>query len=177
MPQPRSLLLCEGRSDEDFFRMLQHARSELQHIELKPMDDEGSGGWSKMPQRLSALDSRGNIRNYETIILMTDGNGDPAERFIEIKRKIEQKNVFNAPAAAWTKSTRKNGLPHVYIAMLPAKDTAGCLETLLVQAIEGASPSLTPAAPGTRSTRPATPLPGSTMSFNPPGLPHPVTPP
>lgn len=135
------LIICEGRSDQAFFRELIRRRGLAQFDVFNPQDLNGTGpgkdGYKAFLEGLSVrLASPSPL--VRGILLVADNDLDPAVAFANIQRQIrEAVGGYGVPANPLevARSTAVPGMPPTVVLMLPWTGERGALESLLLGAI------------------------------------------
>ena len=136
--EPR-LLICEGRTDVQFFRslLLKRGINGFQ-VDFPKIDEDPSGGVDKFGQHLRNIALQEDfIAVVTTVILVSDN--DDGDAFNRVGRQITLAGytVPNSPGEIVATRNR----PRLGVLMLPAVPP-GCLETLCQQAAQNKWPTL-----------------------------------
>jgi hypothetical protein len=131
MPDP-ALILYEGEEDKAFLKAL------LAHSGLTDSFSihnycQGKEAFGAI---LAGLVAARGIKARKAVILVVDNDGNPLESFQNIRTQIESAG-FNVPASP-RDLTNTDNLPAISVLMLPWDTDAGCLETLLLSAVNPA---------------------------------------
>ncbi len=131
MPTP-TLILYEGVEDRAFLEIL------LAHSGLTDSFafSDNCRGKDAFGGILTGLVAARGIRDRKAVIIVGDNDGNPQESFQNIRSQIESAG-FNVPPNP-RELTNTDNLPPISVLMLPWDDDAGCLETLLLSAVNPA---------------------------------------
>jgi hypothetical protein len=142
------VMLCEGKSDNEFFKKLLASRRLPDFSfpfppEGDPRDLHGLGGYLPMLQRLEsyltfdpALKDR-----LKGILIVVDARDKPHETLREVRGQIRKAGHFGIPDAAFQIQGSDTGYPPIEILLMPGVDRPGALETLLVEALSQMYPT------------------------------------
>lgn len=128
----RSLLLCEGPDDREFFNLLIQTRG-LQRFRVKHNGTKHdlAGGNTKFRSGLEAYyELPGGLKKFDKVLIVSDNDDDPQASFELVRGQAERFFGFapNAPGQVM------NGPPIVMIQMIPENGKTGDLETLCIEA-------------------------------------------
>lgn len=136
------LVLCEGDGDRAFVRHLAEARG-IAGIEVDQPPRDEPAGKNTFGHRLKALAVKSGIEAaYRRLLIMADSDDDPAGRFAELRRAMEDGGFV--PPACPREPKDQNGLPPVEVLMVPVDGTTGNLESLCYEAAVHRRPELGP---------------------------------
>ena len=96
----------------------------------------GTGAFTRM---LTGLRTGSDIKERKAILIVSDNDGDPDGKFEAIRAQIVEAG-WNAPETPRAVAAQ-DGMPSIYILMLPWDDDQGCLETLCLVAATNANPA------------------------------------
>lgn len=143
----RRAILCEGSSDEAFFRSL-IAKHNLPPFSIRHTGDgdkNDRGGIDKFEQLLLGIPTWEGFGDLTDIVVVADNDATPTENFKKVQKQIraahygvlEQKYIVpNSPFS------RVAGTPGMAVAMLPTANVVGKLETLCLKAAQDAAPAV-----------------------------------
>jgi hypothetical protein len=140
------LLVCEGSSDEAFFRALIAARN-LPVFSIKVTSDSGGpGGNTGFEGFLRGVPAWPNFYGLQHIVLAADNDTNPVASFTSIQNQITSANPSATPPVAYglpaqPEVTVPGNPATMTVLMLPAAGIRGNLETLCLQAITHAFPA------------------------------------
>jgi hypothetical protein len=143
MPSAEPVLLCEGHTDDAFFRHLASVRGlQKPHIisreAKKPPAGEGA-----FSLRLKGVVAETGIQARPSILLVADNDATPSEKFEAVVRQIREANKlpevskigqFGIPNQPRTLAPSTGNLPPLAILMMPWDNKIGCLDTLCLEA-------------------------------------------
>lgn len=132
--KPR-VIVCEGKADVAFF---EHLLAERQLPEFQVLPANGN---SRYEDLLTALSAAPGFNNLSGILLIGDNDLNPAAAFQNIRTQILTAGGYGAPNAPRVPA-RAAPFPAVVVLMVPWDGTAGCLETLLLEAVSNTKPEL-----------------------------------
>jgi hypothetical protein len=121
------LLVCEGPKDQLFFQHFIHVRG------LPRFHIIAANGKDRFGQAIEAyqIRPRTNYPSIGNILIVADNDDDPADRFENVRRQIEDIYPGTAPDAPLKRSKKS---PYCTVLMLPWTDEPGTLESLLREA-------------------------------------------
>ena len=135
------LILCEGRSDEAFFRALIGHRG-LTEFGIRNGMDSGpnsGGGISQFGPLLTAMRTWKTFDIVTDILIVADNDLDPDENFNKVRTQIEATGQYAIPNAPLVK---ESGTPTIQVMMIPGTKKQGNLESLCVEAAIDAHPDI-----------------------------------
>ena len=125
-----TILVVEGRDAFGFFLGLLTELGLHQRIEIR-----NAGGVNDWPDYLLALTGVSGFNHVTSMGLVRDSETAPRTAFADVRRAL--KNAGLPIPAAPGQGTPAPPHPHISIALLPDANTAGMLETLCWQALQG----------------------------------------
>lgn len=125
---PISLILTEGEADDVFVRELIRTRS-LADLEVVSAGKAESYGWTGFQKRLEGLKLRRGLQSNRAIVIITDSDDRPEQRFAEIVAQIRAAGGYGIPANPCSLSTATQ-YPPISILLVPWGNQAGCLDSL-----------------------------------------------
>ena len=141
------ILLCEGHADKAFLQALLDSDAQLANrFDIPfPIDeadwspgDPRFGGWQAFDKMLHAIRADRVAWNaLKGILIVADSGDTPQKRFKEICGVINSVGGVNVPTQPLVAAQGVANCPPIAVMMLPGDNTAGALETLLVQAVTG----------------------------------------
>ncbi len=138
LTQPR-VLICEGSSDQAFFRELINQRQLPSFDVFKPEDLAGAGpGKDGYRAFLEGITVQLASANVSVVLLAADNDLDPAASFENIQRQLrEAVGGYGVPLAPLqvARSAAMPPLPPVIILMLPWVGENGALESILLDSV------------------------------------------
>lgn len=135
------LILCEGRSDEAFFRALIRHRG-LPEFGIRNGMDSGpnsGGGISQFGPLLKAMRTWNTFDIVTDILIVADNDLDPDENFNRVRTQIEAAGHYAIPSAPLIK---ESGTPTIQVMMIPGTKKQGNLESLCIEAAIDAHPDI-----------------------------------
>lgn len=141
--------MCEGLSDEAFFRALIAARPlpEFAIHHTGESNAEGAGGISRFGDLLKAIPSWNGFYELTDIILVADNDLTPQENFDNLCDQISSVDPYGVPPQQYPVPSRPletvAGSPNITVLMVPSEDEPGILETLCLTAAVAAAPDIT----------------------------------
>ena len=143
------LIICEGPSDEAFFRALIAARP-LPEFCIRHTGEsnvEGSGGISRFGDLLKSIPSWNGFYQLTDIILVADNDLTPQENFDNVCEQISSVGPYGVPPQQYPVPSRPlktiAGLHNITVLMVPSENEPGVLETLCLTAAVAAAPDIT----------------------------------
>jgi hypothetical protein len=131
------VVLGEGDRDKAFVDYLCRNRN------IAGLTFDFAGGNAGFSQRLLAMSAVSGFAQCKAILLMSDNDESPDDSFEAIRDQLRQ-TIFPLPAHP-LEMTHKQGMPSLAVLMLPypqqGPDSRGCLETLLIPAMQAANPT------------------------------------
>ncbi len=147
--KPPRAILCEGPSDEAFFRALIDAKSlpEFSIRNCADADETGKGGIDKFGKLLEAIPGFGSFYDLRDILIVADGDTNPQGNFERVVRQITQAAPEATPNPAYgvprQHLEKAAGSPaSIAVMILPWIDTPGNLESLCLKSAVAASPTM-----------------------------------
>ena len=121
------LLVCEGLKDQLFFQHFIHVRG------LPRFHIIAANGNDRLGEAIEAyqIQPKSNYPSIGNILIVADNDDDPAKRFRNVCRQIDNVYPGTAPDAPLKKSKKT---PYCTVLMLPWKDEPGTLESILQDA-------------------------------------------
>jgi hypothetical protein len=138
-----TLILCEGKGDEQFLKHLLEARNvtgfQIAYPEARK-DAEGNviaGGYGRGSfwYELDALKLVRGFESLRNIVIVTDSDNDPATAFHEVQEQVARAEGYDVPAALMQPSNRRQDNPPVIVKTIPGENEPGNLETLILHAV------------------------------------------
>jgi hypothetical protein len=129
------VVVCEGPSDCGLINALvrHHLLDGIQAI----CPEEQSGGFTQLPNLLTALSQQPRWRTMRGFFLVVDANGNIPQRLSDVSAFLTPHNLqVTSPFVV------ENGSPARAVYLLPGPNKTGCLEHLLLDAIQGRDPNL-----------------------------------
>jgi hypothetical protein len=126
-PDGQFLIVCEGQSDEAFFRHLIQKRNLPQFKVVYPMHQQ-DGGWRGFAPRLRALKTEPGFDELRGILVAADNDDNPTSSFRNVCDQLRAAGypVPERPLQA----IRAPEYPALAVMMLPWADQGGKLESL-----------------------------------------------
>jgi hypothetical protein len=126
------VILCEGASDAAFLRHLIEARGLPNFYVTYPTHDDPlkPGGRDGFTERLKALRLIRGFEQVTDVLVVSDNDDSPTDKFQAVTELIEAAPGYSAPRTPRVAAGRA---PRVTIFMLPTDDTPGQLETLCLE--------------------------------------------
>lgn len=147
--KPPRAILCEGPSDEAFFRALIEAKGlpEFSIRNCADADETGKGGIDKFGKLLEAIPGFGNFYDLRDILIVADGDTNPQDNFERVVRQIAQATPEATPKPSYgvprQHLEKASGSPaSIAVMILPWIDTPGNLEGLCLKSATTASPAM-----------------------------------
>lgn len=145
---PRAIL-CEGPSDEAFFRALISARGlpEFSIRNCADADEAGKGGIDKFGKLLESIPGFGSFYDLKEILIIADGDTDPRRNFDRVARQIAQAAPEASPTPSYGVPSqhleRAIGSPaNIAVMIVPWIDDPGNLESLCLRSAIAAAPAV-----------------------------------
>ena len=133
------LVICEGPSDCGLINaLIRHHGFGKIHCLCPGERNIGPSGFAAIPQLLGALQTDSRWPDLAGLFLVVDANGDPAGRALEAVKIFQQ---IDLPIPA-TFTLHSEGSPSRAAYLVPGQGKTGCLEDLLLDAIQNAAPQL-----------------------------------
>jgi len=139
-PLGRTIVVCEGASDDAFVRHLIDRRKLGAITVVYPEAPEPGGrqGFGSVLRTLRTL------RGFETvtgIIILSDNDADPTGSFSEVQEQIRTADRYGVPSKPeeWTTG---RGTPPIAVYMLPRANVEGDLEQLCLTAARDQWPNI-----------------------------------
>jgi Protein of unknown function (DUF3226) len=133
------LIVGEGKGDASFFKHLCSARA------IDIFQIECADGVGKLPAYLSGLSSRTGFGRLKALLVVRDNDDTPAESFREVAKQLK-KAKLPVPQEPLRVKRNKPEEVGVTVMMIPftaaSGPTRGCLESLLLPAIEEHRPDV-----------------------------------
>jgi len=131
------VIVCEGPSDCNFVKALVE-RDLLAGIQaICPAEQNEAGGFFAIPKLLLGISASSGWPAVTGLALIVDANGNPEKRFSEAANMLASVNVsVTRPFQV------EGGHPAGGIFLMPGPGRTGCLEDLLLGAIEKENPEL-----------------------------------
>jgi Protein of unknown function (DUF3226) len=135
------LILCEGPSDEAFFRALLKEKSlpECCIRNTGEIDDTGRGGIDKFEPILIGMRSWVGFPDLTDILIIADNDLTPDANFGKVKEQLVRAGSYAIPDAPLE---RRGSNPSVMILMIPWTGQNGNLESFCLPAAMAASPNI-----------------------------------
>jgi len=130
------LILCEGESDNAFFRKLMFRRAIGGFQVVEPA--KGNTGFGS---RLQSIRANRDFGKLKAIIIVSDNDNDLGGSFRAVAQQIHDAGGYGVPRKRKTPK-RSPDHPAVAIYMLPSANRKGCLETLITESILSARPNV-----------------------------------
>jgi hypothetical protein len=141
------MLLCEGVSDQRFYKRLFEARNIGTDfaVRIPIINGNYSGGGRPQFGRYLASISVDEmfIENVKAVLIISDNDAVPADSFAEVQEQIRLAETFPVPTAEMTVARTKDS-PAVVVLMLPMGGLAGNLESLCLDAAYSKWPDIKP---------------------------------
>lgn len=129
------VIVCEGKADVAFFEHLIAERG------LPEFQVVSASGNSRYEDLLVALSTSPDFGGLSAILVVGDNDLNPAASFENIRTQIQGAGGYGVPNAPRTPA-RRDGFPAIVVLMIPWDCVAGCLETLLLEAVRSVNPAL-----------------------------------
>jgi hypothetical protein len=123
------LIICEGKADVAFFDHLIQGRG-LPGFQV--LSAEGKDGYERVLVALSAAPGFDRIAG---ILVVGDNDLDPPAAFFNIQEQIRAVGTYPVPNHPG-EAVKNQGYPAVVVMMVPWQERVGCLETLLIEAVD-----------------------------------------
>lgn len=143
------LIVCEGPSDEAFFRALINAR-QLPEFSIRQTGEsnaEGGGGITRFGDFLKGIPSWNGFYQLTDIILVADNDLTPRENFDNVCDQISSVDPYGGPPQQYPVPSRPletvAGPPNITVLMVPSENEPGVLETLCLTAAVVVAPDIT----------------------------------
>jgi hypothetical protein len=140
------ILICEGASDQAFFRALIRSRNLPEFDIFKPEDlsgvSPGKDGFKPFLEGISVVLPSTRVAG---ILVVADNDLDPAASFANVQRQIRNaRGGYGVPSKPLevAKPDPAVSIPPLMILMLPWEGEMGALESLLLQSVYGNQPNL-----------------------------------
>jgi len=126
--QKTKLLIVEGNHEDDFFEAwLKH----LGKTDVQPMP---IGGKTLLGDNLKVLKSQSAFRQVETLVIVRDGDDNPAGAFTSVCGSLTGAGLA-APAIPWMLPPGGAASPRIGVLILPDGSLDGALEELLIPTV------------------------------------------
>ncbi|MFI4934293.1 MAG: DUF3226 domain-containing protein [Caulobacterales bacterium] len=140
------LLICEGPTDEAFFKNLIQRRNLPDFCIRIPADASRKLGVDGFPELLEAIPAWDGVAALRHLIVVADNDADASASFRKVKDFLRNARPDTDPPFTYgipdRAMVRAPGTPATTtIMMMPKRGNRGCLETLLLTAAEKASAS------------------------------------
>lgn len=152
---PPRVILCEGFSDEAFFRELIKQRRIHQFgiRSCADADKSKKGGIDKFGKLLEAIPTWEGFSELRDIVIVADNDASPAKNFAKVCRLIERASPEAIPAPVYGVPDRAlvsaAGTPaRITVLMMPWPDVPGNLESLCLQAAASVSADISACVDG-----------------------------
>jgi len=135
------LILCEGPSDEAFFRALVCHRK-LPEFGIRNGLDSGpdsGGGIDQFGPLLTAITTWRNVDIITDILIVADNDLSPSGSFDKVRNQIAATGRYEVPISPLVKAA---GSPTIQVMMIPGTGKPGNLESLCVEAAIDAHPDI-----------------------------------
>jgi hypothetical protein len=137
------LLVCEGVTDEAFFRALIAARKLQTFCIRTTADSGGAGGNSGFAHFLTGLPTWPNFYQLQHIVIVADNDDDPTRSFDRVRAQVAQAQPAAIPRVSYGVPAQPQqsapGTPAaVTVLMLPWTGIVGNLEALCLEAVSHA---------------------------------------
>jgi hypothetical protein len=133
------LIVGEGKGDASFFKHL----CSIRHIE--GFQIEAADGAGKLQAYLSGLSSRTDFGRVKAIIVVGDNDETPVDSFNQVAKQLKKAKLPVPQEPLKVKRIKPEGIA-IAVMMIPytfaAGPTKGCLESLLLPAIEQHKPEV-----------------------------------
>jgi Protein of unknown function (DUF3226) len=137
------LILCEGSSDKAFFSHLISKRGLPDFQVTFPYGaNEGTGGWTKFGNFLLGAPAVTGFDLVRAIVIATDSDDNPNERFQAIQSEIRKAKGFGVPSNPLEVARSSGTLPVIVVLMILMNGQPGNLETLCLPAAYAKWPEL-----------------------------------
>ena len=129
-----NLIICEGKSDEFFFRHIlkNNGISSFQVEHPNDTTAEGHYGHSGFLKYLQGIKARSGYKDIRNIIIARDSDLDPDRSFNEVRGQIRKANGYEVPDHP---RVAKGKNPAMSVLLIPGSNELGNLETLLLKAV------------------------------------------
>jgi len=138
----RLVIVCEGEGDRAFFLNLMATRGLQEFRVIIPSDKPDiPGGVDGFARRLRALRAERDFDKIAGILVVSDNDDQPDGSFTKVQRQLTDSGGYPIPARPLEVARSLSG-PPVAVMMLPRTGQPGSLETLCVEAMQGAWPEV-----------------------------------
>jgi len=142
------LILCEGPSDEAFFRTLIEMRR-LPEFSIRHTGDADLsriGSITKFGLLLEGIPSWVGFDLVTDIVIIANNDDDPAGNFGRVCEQIRNAAPFGTPPRSYDVPSipleKTSGAPTIPVMMIPAAGRVGNLETLCLEAAVDSAPAV-----------------------------------
>jgi len=140
------LFVCEGESDEAFFREL-ISRRRLKGCGVFSIRKEQTPGIDTIGERLKGLQAETGIEACGLVVVVADNDDSPTQRFSQVQKQIRLAGNFGIPSkpreiVAPINVPQSRHVPKIAVLMLPWDDVGGCLESICLEAGSAKRPGL-----------------------------------
>ena len=133
------LLLAEGKADVSFLmHLLQQRQIGSAHFGF-PTDATGGFGLNAFGKYLSSLPARTGFKKLRAVLVLYDNDSDAAAAFATVRGLIDPSDPYSVPNAPVTLGTVDGDKVRLMFVPMPASNTLGALETLLLQSADATS--------------------------------------
>ena len=126
------LIVCEGDSDEAFFRQLIAVRG-LSNLGVYQRRG-GLGGKDAFEQHLRSIKTGTQYSGVKTAVIAVDCDDDPVASFANVANQIRAAEDYGVPTAPLVVTTPTGKAPAVVVLMVPWAGQCGAIEKLWLQA-------------------------------------------
>jgi 5S rRNA maturation endonuclease (ribonuclease M5) len=138
-----TLILCEGKGDEQFLKHLLENRNitgfQIAFPEARKDDDgniiAGGYGRGSFWYELDALKLVRGFESLKNVVIVTDSDNDSAIAFREVQDQVTRAGDYDVPAALMQPSNGRRNNPPITVKTIPGENEPGNLETLVLRAV------------------------------------------
>jgi hypothetical protein len=137
------LILCEGRDDIAFFRRMIELRG-LPNYHIRDTSEKKGyrAGNTKFKTSLEGLELNSGYRKLRKIVVVSDCDENPNESFNFVREQVYQAFNINCGLDAPLQITETPSGINISIAMIPAENQVGNLESFCIDAARSSNPEL-----------------------------------